>query len=326
MISKKVQIDLMYELTDLHHVVVQASDVNYQQIYALQLLHKQTDIAVFKADSVAKEANFKVDQPVLYLTASAGGHTQTWQNAGKAGYYFVGTKPKRTGSIAWTTQIARVNLKAEQHEFNSNTQLPRLAYLNRAGSGLENNKMAYPGKDLVRVEAAVSPDRQHFLIATIDCNHTGYFSLYSLAEVNENLDQAEPNGYVDIENLQCLGAFKVPALNSDLLHSIQGYDLDNDNNIFVSSQPSPVTNWLGWPKQGMPREIIKIPWGETNSDNWQVANLDQEKKLDIPGFLTEFEGIQAVDNNTVYLTVAYHRKNSSLTTLNNRVYKVTGFV
>ena len=46
--------------------------------------------------------------------------------------------------------------------------------------------------------------------------------------------------------------------------------------------------------------------------------------LDSLGYVTEFESVQVLDANNIYLTVAYHRK-SDLTTLKNRVYKVEGF-
>ena len=75
----------------------------------------------------------------------------------------VGTKPKRHGNTYWTTQIARVAVSGYQTQtFTNNTELPRLSYLNRAGSGYGDGSVAYPGKDLVRVEAAVSPNRQYF--------------------------------------------------------------------------------------------------------------------------------------------------------------------
>lgn len=72
----------------------------------------------------------------------------------------------------WTTQIARVHISSSTSRYTSNTQLPRLSYLNRAGSQQGIN---YAGADLKRVEAAVSPDYQYFMIATIDRYNTGYF-------------------------------------------------------------------------------------------------------------------------------------------------------
>nr|MDK6825014.1 helveticin J family class III bacteriocin [Lactobacillus gasseri] len=175
------------------------------------------------------------------------------------------------------------------------------------------------------VEAAVSPNRQYFLIASIDINHTGHFAVYNLDEVNKKLDEAEEKTEdINIQNLNCLGAFNVPHFNDQKIISIQGYGIDDNKNIYISSQPSPYTTFLGFPKQGKPREIVKIPWGISDPSKWSVVNLDNSLKLDALNFCTEFEGIQ-VTGDCLYLTVAYHQRNSDLTTLMNRIYQVEKF-
>lgn len=329
MINKKVSLSLMYELENLHHVVVQATSVDENNVYALQLLHKQTDTIIYRASAAHKHVLFDEYNPVVYLNGvdkgcKAGGHTQTWVYAGKPGYYFVGVKPKKHGSIYWDTQIARVKLPMSgTATYDNNTEMTRLSYLNRAGSGFGDNSVAYPGKDLERLEATVSPDNTKFLIASIDLNHVGHFALYDLNEVNDALDQAG-TADVNIQNLKCLAAFNIPNFNTNPLKSIQGYGIDNQNNIYVSSQPGPTAGFLGRAKQGAPREIVKIPWGEANSENWEVAVLDDDRTVDSMGYVTEFEAIQVVSENELYLTVAYHEK-SDRTTLKNRIYRVIGF-
>ncbi|RVU71377.1 hypothetical protein EJK17_02755 [Lactobacillus xujianguonis] len=325
MINKNVKLSLLYELDNLHHVVVQASDVGSKYVYALQLLHKQTDIIVYREQPSGKHVIFDEDNPIVYLTNMAGGHTQTWTYAGEKDRWFIGTKPKKHGSILWDTQIARIDLANAPVQVDANTALPRLSYLNRAGSGFGDGSVAYPGKDLERLEAAVSPDYKKFLIASIDLNHVGHFALYDLAEVNAALDQAEAdNSDVNIQNLHCLGAFNIPNMNTDPLKSIQGYDIDEDNNIYISSQLGPTTDFLGLAKEGKPREIVKIPWGEADSSKWEVADLMHDHTVDALGFVTEFESVQVISPDEIYLTVAYHRK-SDLKSLKNRVYKIEGF-
>ncbi|GBG05488.1 class III bacteriocin [Lactobacillus rodentium] len=320
MIQRNAQIKLKYDLNNLHHVVVQASAVSPEQVYALQLLHQQTDTVVYRHPAFGQEVDFEDEEPVLYLKGNnqnlAGSHTQTWIYSGRENRYFVGVKPKKFGHTLWATQIARVNLgEAGEQIFNSNTQLPRLSYLNRAGK-------RYPGKNLVRVEAAISPDFQTFLIASIDKDHTGHFALYNLAEINKVLDGIEDNPKdINIENLTCLDSFTIPNFNSKYIASIQGYGIDNEKNIYISSQPSPKQNWLGFAIQSSPREIVKIPWGSKIADNWEVINLDKEKLLNMRGFVTEFEGIQVIDQNHAYLTVAYHKKYGA-TTLYNKIFEI----
>ncbi len=163
------------------------------------------------------------------------------------------------------------------------------------------------------------------MIASIDINHTGHFAVYNLDEVNKKLDEAEEKTEdINIQNLNCLGAFNVPHFNDQKIISIQGYGIDDNKNIYISSQPSPYTTFLGFPKQGKPREIVKIPWGISDPSKWSVVNLDNSLKLDALNFCTEFEGIQ-VTGDCLYLTVAYHQRNSDLTTLMNRIYQVEKF-
>ncbi|WP_297815614.1 class III bacteriocin [uncultured Lactobacillus sp.] len=327
MIEITGKVEFLYELNNLHHVVVQASFVTQNQVLALQLLNKQTNTAVFRAPKQASEVYFDEDQPALFLRGAlkpllAGGHTQTLLFSGKADQYFIGTKPKKYGSIFWDTQIARVTIpQSGRATYDSNTQMVRLSYMNRAGSGANSN-VPYPGKDLERLEAAISPNYQYFLVASIDFNHVGHFALYNLADINQALDKAqEDTSDVNIQNINCLAAFNIPNFNTNPLQSIQGYAIDNQKNIYISSQPSPSKDWFGLSRQGKNREIVKIPWGETNPDNWLVLGLDQNRTLDCIGYLTEFEGIQILGENDLYLTVAYHR-DSDLTTLKNRIYHV----
>lgn len=324
-----VEVALQYELENLHHVVVQASNVMENNITALQLLNGQTDVVVFQTSAKDTNAFFFEDYPVLYLDGvkqdgKAGGHTQTWIDAGRKDYYFVGVKPKKYGSHYWDTQIARVKVEPNIHNrFHNNTEMTRLSFLNRAGYGYRNNEVVYPGKNLVRLEAAVSPDKHRFLIASIDKDHNGHFALYDLNEINAKLDQSGTND-LNIQDVHCLEAFIIPNFNSEILHSVQGYALDNDDNIYVSSQPGPHANLFGFAKQGKPRLIVKIPWGIIDPNKWDVANLNQKKEFNLFGYVTEFEGIQVVNANLLYLTVAYHSI-GDLKTHKNRIYRIEGF-
>ena len=136
-------IEKMYELNGLHEVVVQKGNVGKTYNYALQLLKQGTDAVVYRArhgrDFVkGKGKNSNVER--LYLDGihsvpanktlqAAGGHTQTWEYSGRSGQWFVGTKNKNK----WASQIARVDIRYKSYA-SSNTEFPRLAYLNRAGN------------------------------------------------------------------------------------------------------------------------------------------------------------------------------------------------
>ena len=115
MIGRETQIRLVNKLENIHHVVVQASAIDGSNVFALQLLHKQSDVVVYQTPNDSETVTFDEDHPILYLkgqnsAGTAGGHTQTWGQSGENNKWFVGTKPKRHGSTYWTTQIARVEV------------------------------------------------------------------------------------------------------------------------------------------------------------------------------------------------------------------------
>ncbi|WP_172619762.1 helveticin J family class III bacteriocin [Lactobacillus helveticus] len=158
------------------------------------------------------------------------------------------------------------------------------------------------------------------MIASIDNDNRGYFSIYYLSDINAALDNAGTND-VNIQNINCVKAFVIPNLISDI-GSIQGYDIDNGANyIYISSQYSPVSN-----DSRQTRKIVKIPWGDTNSNDWDFVNLDSNATIDnfSGNYQTEFESMQVIDNNNVWLTVAYHDMNqSNHLTVMNRIYRVS---
>lgn len=117
---------------------------------------------------------------------------------------------------------------------------------------------------------------------------------------------------VNIQSINCVKAFMIPNFVGQI-GSVQGYDIDNGANyIYVSSQYAGNSD----------RKIVKIPWGSTDSNHWESADLTNVSTLDVSGCYTELEGIQLIDENDLYLTVAYHRSSDALTTM-NRIYRVS---
>lgn len=109
-----------------------------------------------------------------------------------------------------------------------------------------------------------------------------------------------------------------------VVNSIQGYDLDNDGNIYISSQKAPDFDGS---YHAYHKQIVKIPWNgrsETKEDQWESVNLSAFGGLDISKKHSEVESIQILSENHCYLTVAYHSKldGKNKTTL-NRIYELS---
>lgn len=251
---------------------------------------------------------------VQLKTNSAGGHTQTWEYAGpesknnKNGAWFIGTKGQKpdNSKYYWDIQLARVKFPTTA---SKNTELTRISHLNQVGL---KQKVNFDGTMLLRTEAAVTPNYDKLLIVAIDSNYYAHFGLYSLATVNQKLNEKEStHGHVRLDSIKCDKAFKVDITAGGEIPSLQGFDIDNQYNIYVSCQHSPSSSG-----SATPRQIVKIPWGETNSNNWYSANFDTwNEDIDISGYYTEFENIQVIDDDSLYLTVAYHDSSTSALTV-----------
>lgn len=294
--------------------VVQKGNVGSKYIYAEQLRNNQSEIHILRGYAG------NVTTPVATMYQSAGGHTQTWECSGHSGKWFVGTKPDGT----WDKQIARIDISSIGKIYTSNTDFPRLAYLNRAGTGKKVDGSTYAGVDLKRAEAALSPDYSKFLLATVDNDNNGYFTIFDANVINDALDNVEASkGYVNLGNLPYKESFSVKDFYS-IVKSIQGYDIDNAGNIYVSSQlaPDPVNGSYH------NKNIFKIPtYARTNSSDWlQVELTKYPGVIDIhgQGMHTELEGIQILGENHCYLTVAYHKNISGKNkTVSNKIYEVS---
>lgn len=297
----QVNIKARHQLLTGYHAVVQTASVSPNTVYALQLRHAGQAIYVLQGNYGSE---VKLAQPVLILTDSAGGHTQTWAPAGRQGQWFIGTKPSHS-HMQWDQQIARVDLTNMGTQHCSHLEFPRLGYLNRVGN--------YPvaGTAMKRVEAAVSPDLSRILIASLEYNGTGHFTIYPLAAVNKVLDQAAKcspaSRYVNLSALPYLEAFTVARLSPGWLNSVQGYAIDNPGNIYISSQRAPGLNSQTGQFSPNLARVIKIPvGGRADQIQWTCVNLSARRQLALTGTASELEGIQVIGEDEVYLTVAYH--------------------
>lgn len=316
-----------FDMNTGYRAVVQKGNVGSKYVYGLQLRKDQ------KETHILRGPRGNVTTPVLTLVGDAAGHTQTWEFAGnrykpegatevqytRAGQWFVGTKP---GVGNWAKQIARVDIRYTSGTHYSNTEFPRLAYLNRAGAA------SFSGDSMTHAEAAVSPDYTKFLIATVENGEIGHFTVYDLDTINNALDSAG-TGYVSLDGFPYQNSFTISNLYGDgdnVVNSIQGFDLDNDGNIYISSQLSPKLSGGSWSVHH--KQIVKIPYYARNEaseeSEWQSVNLSKFGGLDIAGEHSEVESIQVIDENRCYLTVAYHQSvNGKNKTVSNKIYELT---
>lgn len=65
MIGRETQIRLVNKLENIHHVVVQASAIDGSNVFALQLLHKQSDVVVYQTTNDSETVTLDEDHHIL---------------------------------------------------------------------------------------------------------------------------------------------------------------------------------------------------------------------------------------------------------------------
>lgn len=308
----EAQVNLLHTLKMPYARVVQKGNVGETYVYALQMYKNQT--LVSRMSNNQEDLSFP--SPQTWLTGTASGHTQTWEYA-KNSNWFVGVKPnpRVTSGIKWSTQIARMKFG---ESYDSNTQMPRLSQL------VEATDANWSGQHLLRVEAAATPNYDKLLIAGIWNNYSGHFALYDLDSINRELNSygttpVPINLFDSDKNAFHIDNFFNGGNGDTYINSVQGYDIDDNWNIYVTSQPFTTNDSEIHPK------IVKIPWGSSSNDNGQAFYLDD---IVDSNYYTELESIQITGTGKVYVTASYHDRSSvdNYVVKESRIYQVFGIL
>lgn len=313
--TSSVKPQLIYRLRGLYPRVVQASAIGSNFVYASQLAPSSNDTVIWRTAKPKRgtQVNFSSKQQ---LRLKGFGHTQTLAYAG-SNRYFTGGNPTTGYDYSFDTDIVRVRIPKGKVTYSNLSRLPHLANLKYA---TDMPQSEYPG--IKRAEATVSPNRKYLLIASVDVDNNGHFAIYRLSDVNKALNKVEhkKNQAVSLRTIHQVAAFHINHFfgnGKNKINSLQGYAIDDDNNIYISSELSPQTT-----SSSMPREIVKIKWGDTNPKDWEHFNVNDSSWNSVA---TELEGLE-IPNGNLNLTVAYHAKNSKHTTLENRIYRIPASV
>lgn len=282
-----------------HKVAVQKAYVGSTYTYILQLLNQQSEVAIFREKKDNKDKQFRNSTRVFWGKGSAGHHTQSFEYSGQDKMWLWGTKPNPNN---WCIQICREALPFKDADSKTsrteNTSQTRITHVAQSGGYLCPNSYGSGEGDASRIEFCVSPGKTWFCTLVVkDELDKGYFSLYPMWKINEAFNK----GTFDIRDYKdwCVGRFTIDGLtNSSKIGSIQGFEIDEETNLYFSSQHA---------SKGSSRKIVKIPWGEDRTEMWQKLDLTNDNSFDDKGYYTEFEGLQIRTENDVYLTVTYHK-------------------
>lgn len=190
-----------------------------------------------------------------------------------------------------------------------------------------------------RNELAITPDLKHIVFCPIDATGKQWFLLYDYQNIANALAKI-PNGQtLDLTKIDLQDSFSIDefsrAFNKNqqvsypILDSIQGYAIDNDLNLYISSQKAPSNdsmNQLKLDAENNPVEltaenvshpkILMIPWNHANNQlKYYFDNLlkfddklaKHVNQIQDELALSEMEAIQFLpQNNALLVSVTWH--------------------
>lgn len=298
--------------------VVQKTYVGKNYVYALELINKDKDAYLVRADKPTSGYTVDFENGAHKMLLSGFGHGQTLEyfSYNNKDYWWIVTKAGDNQTYHWGTQIGRIQY-VDNTSIDSYTQVTRLSSLNRA------NKNGTSFGTLLRVDAALNTDDTNgrkLLIFTEsdDSPHKGQFAYYDNQKLNQALDvAASGSNYISCGSDEVLKAVIDSYEIDDVLHympngSIQGLEFSNGQAIYVSGNQGP-SNSSGTITLGTVPKIGKALWGKV-PNNLTLYNTNW------PNGYIEIEGLQ-LTGDYIYFGLSYHDE-SSLETTENRIYRV----
>ncbi|WEV39606.1 helveticin J family class III bacteriocin [Lactobacillus sp. ESL0681] len=324
---------LKYKLTGLPYKnVVQNFFIGSKYVYALQL-HSSNggygkDAYISRTKKPAESSTYQtVDftgAKVVHMRNFGHGQTLDFFKDGVNSYLLIATEADQTSTYPsknnpnkfvkkyWDLQLARLNFN-NPGTINTNTSVVRLAHIDKA-VGMTGG--------LKRVGGAISKGNNYseLLVGAVDKQNNGYFARYDMDLINQQMDERSKTYLETIpqisSNLQ-----PIPGLGSTALPqaSIQGFELDNYGNIYVSSGTE--TPYYATPESS-PSVTRFRP---NNSCRSLVLNNSKWSEWCTGTHAIETEGIQLTsDLQTMFIGISYHKNWTDPdldATKENRIYE-----
>lgn len=233
---------LLYYTQAIQSYVVDGDDIYIQQAYSENEFDEFDDYKTGRVENLVLisrcqySAEYDAYKPVDHMLLKNVGHGQTIDvynyNGKKYLMISCGSKGTSKSTLWWSTQIGRIEYKAG--EFVNNSEIKRLTYLNYS------NKKTKRFGTTMRVDAALTPDKQTLVIWKINEKGKSEYSGYKFSVVNKEFDKAQNNEVNVKENKKIKKAslFSTKAVKL-VPKSFQGLAVTNKSNgkytLYISS-------------------------------------------------------------------------------------------
>lgn len=233
---------LLYYTQAIQSYVVDGDDIYIQQAYSENEFDEFDDYKTGRVENLVLisrcqySAEYDAYKPVDHMLLKNVGHGQTIDvynyNGKKYLMISCGSKGTSKSTLWWSTQIGRIEYKAGA--FVNNSEIKRLTYLNYS------NKKTKRFGTTMRVDAALTPDKQTLVIWKINEKGKSEYSGYKFSVVNKEFDKAQNNEVNVKENKKIKKAslFSTKAVKL-VPKSFQGLAVTNKSNgkytLYISS-------------------------------------------------------------------------------------------
>ena len=233
---------LLYYTQAIQSYAVDGDDIYIQQAYSENEFDEFDDYKTGRVENLVLisrcqySAEYDAYKPVDHMLLKNVGHGQTIDvynyNGKKYLMISCGSKGTSKSTLWWSTQIGRIEYKAGA--FVNNSEIKRLTYLNYS------NKKTKRFGTTMRVDAALTPDKQTLVIWKINEKGKSEYSGYKFSVVNKEFDKAQNNEVNVKENKKIKKAslFSTKAIKL-VPKSFQGLAVTNKSNgkytLYISS-------------------------------------------------------------------------------------------
>ena len=233
---------LLYYTQAIQSYAVDGDDIYIQQAYSENEFDEFDDYKTGRVENLVLisrcqySAEYDAYKPVDHMLLKNVGHGQTIDvynyNGKKYLMISCGSKGTSKSTLWWSTQIGRIEYKAGA--FVNNSEIKRLTYLNYS------NKKTKRFGTTMRVDAALTPDKQTLVIWKINEKGKSEYSGYKFSVVNKEFDKAQNNEVNVKENKKIKKAslFSTKAVKL-VPKSFQGLAVTNKSNgkytLYISS-------------------------------------------------------------------------------------------
>nr|WP_315103812.1 helveticin J family class III bacteriocin [uncultured Catonella sp.] len=233
---------LLYYTQAIQSYVVDGDDIYIQQAYSENEFDEFDDYKTGRVENLVLisrcqySAEYDAYKPVDHMLLKNVGHGQTIDvynyNGKKYLMISCGSKGTSKSTLWWSTQIGRIEYKAGA--FVNNSEIKRLTYLNYS------NKKTKRFGTTMRVDAALTPDKQTLVIWKINEKGKSEYSGYKFSVVNKEFDKAQNNEVNVKENKKIKKALVFSTKAVKLVpKSFQGLAVTNKSNgkytLYISS-------------------------------------------------------------------------------------------